>query len=209
MKIWTITTDHEGTQTAGHCTKEAAEAQAVEIVTAWYDRHLRGDTERRDHTDWRESYAMLCDTVGFLECLTMEEHDISDHPAIAAAIEATALAETVIGKLANGDLNLHTDQSAIMDAYDAVADANCLLRGVMAPDEPTFGISPDLQAAMEAHESAYREAAKEHATDDLEFDDEPAVVFGDDDGAFVSCWLWVSQTELPKHLQPKSEEFLQ
>jgi hypothetical protein len=81
MKIWTVTTDEDGGRTSICYTQEAADAMATEIVTAWYDRCLRADEEPRDFTgEWREVYELLCDTIGFCDVLTVEEHDISDHP---------------------------------------------------------------------------------------------------------------------------------
>lgn len=94
MKIWTITTDDDnGTQTAIHTTQAAAEAKAREIVAAWFARHVAEDGEERDHDDWRESYEILCDTVGFMNCLTIEEHDITTHPAVREALAALDLAQ--------------------------------------------------------------------------------------------------------------------
>lgn len=94
MKIWTITTDDDnGTQTAIHTTRGAAEAQAREIVAAWYERHVAADGEERDHEDWQESYDILRDTVGFMNSLTLEEHDITTHPAVREALAALDLAQ--------------------------------------------------------------------------------------------------------------------
>lgn len=53
----------------------------------------------RDHTDWQESYSILCDTVGFMDQLTVEEHDLTEHPA---AKEARATLNLCIERL---DLN--------------------------------------------------------------------------------------------------------
>lgn len=79
MKILTITTDDDnGTQTAVHTTQAAADAQAREIVAAWFERHGAADGQERGHEDWRESYEILCDTVGFMHSLTLEEHDTAD-----------------------------------------------------------------------------------------------------------------------------------
>lgn len=189
MKIWTITTDdHNGTQTVVHFTEAAADAAALAFCREHWPKDAGPMPE-----DFTAAYDLI--QAGDSGLIWIEEHDISDHPAIGAAIEATALAETVIGKLAKGDLNLHTDQGAIMDAYDAVADGNCILRGKMAADDTTVGLSPNLQAELERQEAAYIAAARAYATDDLEFDDQPAVAIGDDDGAFVSCWKWITTAE--------------
>lgn len=196
MKIWTITTDQdgEGTATAVHVTESAARAQFARIVAASWESWF-GTNAAPMPDDTAKAWEVLTMQTGFIDTVSLAEHDISDHPAIAAAIEATALAETVIGKLAKGDLNLHTEQGEIMDAYDAVADANCLLLGKMAADEITIGLSPNLQAEDDRQCAAYIAAARAHATDDLEFDDHPAVSMGDDEGAFVSCWKWITAAE--------------
>lgn len=139
MKIWTLTTDDDnGTQTAIHFTAEAANAQAVEIVTAWYDRHLRADTEPREHDEWRETYELLGDTIGFNNYLTFEEHDISGHP----------------------DLQKN------------------------AGDDPAIL-------------AAYRNAARDLHQDDgtCEIDDGATVSMGDDPGAYVQAWVWVSAAD--------------
>lgn len=129
MKIWTITTDdHSGTVTVVYTTEAAADAAAM----AFCREHWPKDAGPMPD-DFTAAYERI--EQGDSGLLWMDEHDISDHPAIAAAIAATTAAEAVFGKLAKGTLNLHSDRSTMMDAYDAVADANCLLLGRMAADE--------------------------------------------------------------------------
>lgn len=135
MKIWILTTDdYNGNQSVVRFTAAEAEAAALDFCREHWPEDAGSMPE-----NFAAAYELIQDGDRGLVWIT--EHDISAHPAIVAAIEATALAETVIGKLAKGDLNLHTEQGAIMDAYDAVADANCLLLGKMAADgEPDASV---------------------------------------------------------------------
>jgi hypothetical protein len=50
------------------------------------------------------------------------------------------------------------------------------------------------QDTLEPHQIKYLKYAMEHLHEDgdLEFDDDAAVSLGDDDGAYVMCWKWVS-----------------
>jgi hypothetical protein len=43
----------------------------------------------------------------------------------------------------------------------------------------------------------YRKAAKAYESEGvLEFDDDAAVSYGDEDGAYVMCWRWVNDSEV-------------
>lgn len=56
----------------------------------------------------------------------------------------------------------------------------------------------DIDAADEDSEeaTAYRNAAQEKAVDgEIEVDEEAVVSMGDDDGAYVQAWMWVSNTD--------------
>lgn len=119
MKIWTLTieTDHFGVLTAIHFTKAAADAQAVEVVTAWYERHIAADGEPRDHTDWQESYSILCDAMGFNESISLVEHDISEHPAVK---EATATLWACLARLELNDID-GEEQPFMEDCATAIA----------------------------------------------------------------------------------------
>lgn len=44
-------------------------------------------------------------------------------------------------------------------------------------------------------EKKFREAAKKHATDELEIDDNAKVSMGDEPGAFVEAWIWIPYEE--------------
>jgi hypothetical protein len=84
MKIWTITTVTDmGTDTSVWFTEAEANANAVRLVTKWFDEWLRADEEPRDHTDWMETYDLLQDVGGFIDTLALLEHDISAHPDLA------------------------------------------------------------------------------------------------------------------------------
>jgi hypothetical protein len=129
MKIWTVTTDNNGGQTSICMTQADADALAVKIVTAWFDGHVAADGEPRDHTDWQESYSILCDTVGFMDCIAVEEHDISGHPATVQA---------------DGALNNCLDQLHLLadlancrdeDVENAILDANTAL-DMLAGNDP-------------------------------------------------------------------------
>lgn len=52
----------------------------------------------------------------------------------------------------------------------------------------------------------YREVAVDKFEDEgeLEFDDVPAISFGDDKGAYVMCWCWVSEDNLDQWVKKKS-----
>ncbi len=117
MKIWTLTTDESGSQTAIHFSQESADAQAVEIVTAWYERFCASDTQERDHTDWRETYSILCDTLCFCETLAVEEHDISAHPAVK---EAEATLYSCLNRLELNDMD-GEEQPFMADCHTAIA----------------------------------------------------------------------------------------
>jgi hypothetical protein len=199
MKIWIITTDDDnGTQTAIHYTAEAANAQAVEIVTAWYDRHLRADQEPREHTDWQETYELLSDTIGFNNYLTFEEHDISAHPAIAKAIAAYDLMQDAIQE--SEDAACNDETVALMESgYVLVRAALGLpVAQDQADDDAMFGISPELLSQVETdidrEEAAYRAAAirLHHRDGEIEINDNADVSLGDDPGAYVQAWVWVS-----------------
>lgn len=43
-----------------------------------------------------------------------------------------------------------------------------------------------------------------HVEGDLEFDDEPVVSIGDDDGAHVMCWKWISEATVQQWVASKS-----
>ena len=129
MKIWTVTTDNNGGQTSICMTQADADALAVKIVTAWFDGHVAADGEPRDHTDWKESYSILCDTCGFMDCIAVEEHDISGHPATVQA---------------DGALNNCLDQLHLLadlancrdeDVENAILDANTAL-DMLAGNDP-------------------------------------------------------------------------
>ena len=53
------------------------------------------------------------------------------------------------------------------------------------------------QDALEPDQPKYLKYAREnlHEDGELEFDDDAAVSLGDDDGAYVMCWKWVSADE--------------
>ena len=140
MKIWTVTTDdNSGTVTQVFGTAAAADAAAF----AFCKEHWSDDYYGPMPATWQEAYEAMEQGENWL---WMTEHDITAHPAINAAIEATAIAEHVLGKLGMGQLNLRTDRALIIDAYDAIADANCLLRGSLLPDPPIYATRADLAA---------------------------------------------------------------
>lgn len=130
MKIWTITTDdNSGTVTQVFGTEAAADAAAYAFCKAQWSERYDGPMP----ATWQDAYETIEQGDGGL--LWKSEHALTDHPAINAAIDATAQAETIIGKLIKGDLNLHSDRGKIIDAYDAVADASCLLLGSLLTDD--------------------------------------------------------------------------
>lgn len=46
-------------------------------------------------------------------------------------------------------------------------------------------------------EQAFRDAAQKYAIDgELEFDDDAKVSFGDDPGAYVQCWRWITDADV-------------
>ena len=44
-------------------------------------------------------------------------------------------------------------------------------------------------------EKRFRDAAKKHATDELEIDDNAKVTMGTEPGAFVEAWIWIPYEE--------------
>jgi hypothetical protein len=144
MKIWTITTTN-GPETFVHLTEEAANRQAVEIVTAWYERFV-GNVES-DHEDWQESYKILCNTIGFNGCMEFDEHDISAHPALSAVHEILAAFEA--GLLDSEDAACNEETATLVekmiDLVDKTigkieADEPTLIEPMPAPELPTFTV---------------------------------------------------------------------
>jgi hypothetical protein len=110
-------------------------------------------------------------------------------------------------------LMMWVEEHTITDHPDiaALIEDNDLMRGKMAADDgPAFVVSPNLQGHMDSVTDAYRKAAQDQATDDLEVDPEAYVAVSEDgDGAFVAAWLWVPESDAAKHLPPLSQETIQ
>lgn len=200
MKIWTITTegDGEGTATAVYTTETAADTFAAQWVnSAWVEWFGKAAAPCPD--DWRKAFAVLSDQTGYLGVLIVQPHDISHHPAIAAAIETLDEAEAIVLQAKKEEVDLTPGD--LIDVYDAIADASSLLRGTITDQPEAFGISPNLQDHADSVTDAYIKAAKDQADDDLEIDDLAYVAISDDgDGAFVAAWLWVPESDAAKHL---------
>lgn len=91
MKIWTITTsDDSGTATQAHTTEASARAQYARIVAASWESWF-GESAAPMPDDTAKAWEVLSDQTGFLDSLTIEEHDIAD--PIQASPEAQAYRE--------------------------------------------------------------------------------------------------------------------
>jgi hypothetical protein len=130
MKIWTLTINDDSglPEPAIYHTESAANAAAW----VWVAKRWMSWSDDPIPSDWRDAYVALRDTVGFMDSISLAEHDLSGHPALIFARDALAQAEAVIGGLMQGDLNLFSDRGKMTDAYDAVADAAAVLTGRMA-----------------------------------------------------------------------------
>lgn len=81
MKIWTLTiNDDNGLPTPTvHFTKADADLSAAGWVQeAW--RNWFGADGDPCPADWRAAHETLSDQAGFLDSISMAEHDISGHP---------------------------------------------------------------------------------------------------------------------------------
>ena len=93
MKIWTITTsDDSGTATQAHTTEASARAQYARIVAASWESWF-GESAAPMPDDTAKAWGVLSDQTGFLDTVTLEEHDITTHPAVREALAALELAQ--------------------------------------------------------------------------------------------------------------------
>jgi hypothetical protein len=91
MKIWTITTDDNTGHTCNvFYTAAAADAAALEVCRKDWPKD-----EGPCPDNWRDAMEVIEDGDGLL--MWVEEHDISDHPAIASAHHAFDAMEDQIG----------------------------------------------------------------------------------------------------------------
>lgn len=78
MKIWTITTsDDSGTATQAHTTEASARAQYARIVAASWGSWF-GESAAPMPDDTAKAWEVLSDQTGFLDTVTLEEHNIAD-----------------------------------------------------------------------------------------------------------------------------------
>lgn len=77
MKVWTITsdTDSDGPTVAVHPTEATAKAHFARIVAASWESWVRD--EKPWPGDAMVAYAALCDTVGFFDLISMQEHEVT------------------------------------------------------------------------------------------------------------------------------------
>ena len=191
MKVWTVSTDTDGdgAATAVHVSEEPARAQFARMVAACWeswkaDKPWPGDAS--------VAYQALCDTVGFMDTITVQEHDISSHPAIALAILA-------VDKIAH----LGDDEGAFCNdrTMDYIEAGQLAVRSAFGMSCLTQVLADDGQTTTLAN--AYRAAAKEkHREGELEIDDKATVGTSDfpgEDGAYVQAWLWVTDEDAGIH----------
>ena len=86
MKIWSLVInddDNSSFEPEIHFTEAKANDSAEGWVrSAWGDWW---DDPYYPNIPWREAYAHLCERTGFIDSISMTEHDISAHPAAAQA----------------------------------------------------------------------------------------------------------------------------
>lgn len=84
MKIWTImiNDDNSGFEPEIHFTKKAADRAAWDwVLGAWTKWFGNPDAP----PNWQEAAEKLYEQAGFLDSITLTEHDISYHPAASQA----------------------------------------------------------------------------------------------------------------------------
>jgi hypothetical protein len=200
MKIWTITTDQdgEGTATAVHMTEADAKGHYGRIIAASWASWF-GSNAAPMPDDTAKAWEVLTMQTGFMDSVTLTEHDISHHPAIAAALAAF---DAMQNSIQDGqDMACNDETAAAMDnGWRGIRDA-------LGVTVPTAGLSPancippkiaaalaKEEAAQAEQEAAYRAAAQRlhHKEGEIEIDDAALVSLGDDPGAYVQAWIWVS-----------------
>jgi hypothetical protein len=200
MKIWTITTnDDDGIHTTVAYSEAAADvAERAYLISKWWGdiAALPADMEGARDAVYGQS--------GMLDSIHVDEHTITDHPDIAAAIASV----DALDDLGNSDLAMVNDET--MGAIQlAQLEVRAALTG-LPDDGPAFGISPNLQDHAKSVTDAYRKAAQDQASDELEIDPDAYVAVSEDgDGAFVAAWLWVHESDAAKHLPPLPQETMQ
>jgi hypothetical protein len=191
MKIWTITmNDDDGIYTTVLYSQAAADvAERAYLISKWGGdiAALPADLEGARDAVYSQS--------GMIDSVHVDEHTIADHPDISAAIAAV----DALDDLGDSELAMVNDET-----MDAIQHAQLEVRAALTglPDDgPAFGVSPNLQDHADSVTDAYRKAAQDQATDDLEVDDNAYVAVSEDgDGAFVAAWLWVPESDAAKHL---------
>lgn len=119
MKIWTVTyNDDNGVRTEVF-NNEDEQLAAAETWTrqAW-------DDEETWPTDWSEAYEELCDTPGFIDSISLEEHQISipepTDPTEKAYVEAAKRIHTDEGTVEvddNAIVSISEDGGAYVSAW--------------------------------------------------------------------------------------------
>lgn len=120
MKIWTLTTNDEAPGTDVFSTKAEAEAQAMEWVKISWESWYGPDLPVFD-PDWEIAAEKLYDQAGFMDSITLSEHDISTHPAAVQARGALNNCIDQITILADLAECLDEDtRNALIDAHIAL-----------------------------------------------------------------------------------------
>lgn len=113
MKIWTITTDDDsGTNTGAYFSETEAMRVALDWCKATWER--AGYGAWKDFADWRDAYEEMYDSL--TDYLSLEEHDISEHPALK---EALATLHSVKERLHMNNLD-HEEDGPIEDCETAI-----------------------------------------------------------------------------------------
>ncbi len=94
-EIWTLTIndDNGSPSPVAFNTLDAANTDAKAWVEArwiaWFGKDAAPCPEK-----WREAMDILSDQVGFMDSISMCEHDLSDHPAVTRARELILVAQS-------------------------------------------------------------------------------------------------------------------
>ena len=93
MKIWTVTPNDDSGAPAPtvHYTADAANAAAREWVESYWPAWMDADFPIPD--DWKAALELLTNLTGFMDSISVAEHDISDHPDLGADLADAAAYE--------------------------------------------------------------------------------------------------------------------
>lgn len=86
-----------------------------------------------------------------------------------------------------------SENSPSTSSPPSLAEKHALITRLMQEHNLTFADIAGWQGLNDAKEEAdlLENARTYHRDGDLEFDDNPVVSRGDDNGAYVMCWKWV------------------